>query len=74
MTAIFQGSQCLYEPCKLVAEIGCNHMGQLDIAKELMSLAKKAGATYVRASDTCQNQTSHSGEVSEAQPTRTANR
>ena len=33
---------------KVVAEIGCNHMGQLNIAKELIFLAKQAGAHYVK--------------------------
>ena len=33
---------------KVVAEIGCNHMGQLSIAKELIFLAKQAGAHYVK--------------------------
>lgn len=25
-----------YKPCKVVAEIGCNHMGSMETAKELM--------------------------------------
>ena len=33
-----------YQPPKVIAEIGCNHMGQIDIAKELIDLAKQAGA------------------------------
>jgi N-acetylneuraminate synthase len=33
---------------KVVAEIGCNHMGDIRIAKELILLAKKAGAGYVK--------------------------
>ena len=33
-----------YQPCKVVAEIGCNHMGSVEIAKELMKLAKDCGA------------------------------
>jgi len=37
-----------YKPPKVVAEIGCNHMGQMDIAKELIDLAKEAGAGYVK--------------------------
>eukprot|EP00631_Chrysoreinhardia_giraudii_P007197 CAMPEP_0197417588 /NCGR_PEP_ID=MMETSP1170-20131217/3593_1 /TAXON_ID=54406 /ORGANISM="Sarcinochrysis sp, Strain CCMP770" /LENGTH=299 /DNA_ID=CAMNT_0042944571 /DNA_START=24 /DNA_END=923 /DNA_ORIENTATION=- len=48
MAALLEGSTCKYEPCKVVAEIGCNHMGDLEIAKELMRLAKKAGATYAK--------------------------
>lgn len=37
-----------YEKPKVVAEIGCNHMGQMTIAKELILLAKDAGAEYVK--------------------------
>merc|ERR1719316_1562217 len=32
------------EPC-VIAEIGCNHKGELEIAKELLTLAKECGAT-----------------------------
>lgn len=35
----------VYQPAKVIAEIGCNHKGELDIAKELLSLAKESGAT-----------------------------
>lgn len=37
-----------YKAPKIVAEIGCNHMGQMSIAKELIDLAKQAGAGYVK--------------------------
>lgn len=37
-----------YRTPKIIAEIGCNHMGQMDIAKELIDLAKEAGAGYVK--------------------------
>lgn len=37
-----------YQKPKIVAEIGCNHMGNLEIAKELIDLAKQAGAVYVK--------------------------
>ena len=37
-----------YESPKVIAEIGCNHMGSMDIAKELILLAKEAGAGYVK--------------------------
>merc|ERR1712232_277613 len=30
---------------KVIAEIGCNHKGEKDIAKQLLTLAKEAGAT-----------------------------
>jgi N-acetylneuraminate synthase len=32
----------------IVAEIGCNHMGNIDIARELIHLAKTSGATYAK--------------------------
>lgn len=32
----------------VIAEIGCNHMGNMDIAKELIQLAKDAGATVAK--------------------------
>jgi len=37
-----------YKEPKVIAEIGCNHMGQMKIAKELIDLAKDAGAGYVK--------------------------
>ena len=37
-----------YKKPKIVAEIGCNHMGKMDIARELIDLAKKSGAHYVK--------------------------
>jgi sialic acid synthase len=37
-----------YKAPKVIAEIGCNHMGQMNIAKELINLAKEAGAGYVK--------------------------
>lgn len=37
-----------YKAPKIIAEIGCNHMGQMEIAKELIDLAKEAGAGYVK--------------------------
>lgn len=37
-----------YEPPNIVAEIGCNHMGSIDFAKELISLAKDSGVKYVK--------------------------
>jgi len=36
----------VYHEPKVMAEIGCNHMGQVEIAKELLTLAKQAGADY----------------------------
>ena len=37
-----------YETPKIIAEIGCNHMGSIKIAKELISLAHNSGANYVK--------------------------
>ena len=37
-----------YKEPKVVAEIGCNHMGEMIIAKELIDLAKNAGVKYVK--------------------------
>jgi len=37
-----------YESPIVVAEIGCNHKGEMDIAKELIDLAKHCGATYAK--------------------------
>src|SRR5438270_8329974 len=33
-----------YKPAKVVAEIGCNHMGDFELAKELIFIAREAGA------------------------------
>ena len=33
---------------QLVAEIGCNHMGQFNLAKLMIDQAKQAGADYVK--------------------------
>ena len=35
-------------PQKIIAEIGCNHKGNLSIAKKLILAAKQAGADYVK--------------------------
>ena len=37
-----------YQEPKLIAEIGCNHMGDIEIAKELIYLAKESGSNYVK--------------------------
>ena len=37
-----------YKKPNVIAEIGCNHMGDMNIAKELIDLAKEAGAQYVK--------------------------
>merc|ERR1719442_110569 len=35
----------VYKQPKVIAEIGCNHKGEIEVAKELLSLAKESGAT-----------------------------
>src|SRR4051812_24736064 len=37
-----------YEKPKVIAEIGCNHMGEISIAKDLIQLAKSCGADYAK--------------------------
>jgi sialic acid synthase len=37
-----------FQKPKVIAEIGCNHMGDFEIAKELIQLAKKSGASFVK--------------------------
>lgn len=37
-----------YQAPKVIAEIGCNHMGDFEIAKELIRLAKECGADYAK--------------------------
>lgn len=37
-----------FQKPKVIAEIGCNHMGQFDIAKDLILLAKSCGADYAK--------------------------
>jgi N-acetylneuraminate synthase len=37
-----------YQKPKVIAEIGCNHMGKMELAKELIKLAKESGADYVK--------------------------
>ena len=37
-----------YKKPKVIAEIGCNHMGNMDTSKELILSAKSAGVEYVK--------------------------
>jgi sialic acid synthase len=37
-----------YKKPKVISEIGCNHMGQFEIAKELIKLSKDAGADFAK--------------------------
>ncbi|MDA8712207.1 N-acetylneuraminate synthase family protein [Alphaproteobacteria bacterium] len=48
-----EGNDLKYEEPKIVAEIGCNHMGDFDIAKELILLAKQSGVGYVKFQKRC---------------------
>jgi sialic acid synthase len=38
----------MYHRPVIIAEIGCNHMGQMEIAKELIRLAKQSGADVAK--------------------------
>merc|ERR1712151_1486446 len=38
---------------KIIAEIGCNHRGEIETAKELLTLAKEAGATVGKFQKRC---------------------
>ena len=37
-----------YQKPRVISEIGCNHMGQFEIAKELIRLSKDCGADYAK--------------------------
>jgi sialic acid synthase len=37
-----------YEKPKVISEIGCNHMGKIEIAKDLIKLSKDAGASVAK--------------------------
>ena len=45
--------EVVYHEPKVMAEIGCNHMGDLDIAKELLTLAKNCGCEYGKFQKRC---------------------
>ncbi len=38
----------IYKPCKVIAEIGCNHQGKFEVAVEMIKMAKICGADYVK--------------------------
>lgn len=42
-----------YKKPKVVAEIGCNHKGEMSIAKELIDLSHMAGVDYVKFQKRC---------------------
>lgn len=48
-----EGNNLKYEEPKIVAEIGCNHMGDYETAKELILLAKQSGVGYVKFQKRC---------------------
>jgi sialic acid synthase len=50
---IMEGNDLKYEEPKIVAEIGCNHMGSFETAKELILLAKQSGVGYVKFQKRC---------------------
>jgi len=37
-----------YKQCKLVSELGCNHSGNFDLAKEMIKMSKLCGADYIK--------------------------
>jgi N-acetylneuraminate synthase len=43
----------VYHKPMVMAEIGCNHMGELDVAKELLTLAKQSGCDYGKFQKRC---------------------
>ena len=43
-----KGFNFKYKAPKTVAEIGCNHKGDFEIAKELIDLAKECKADYAK--------------------------
>mmetsp|Transcript_21707 Transcript_21707/g.64991 ORF Transcript_21707/g.64991 Transcript_21707/m.64991 type:complete len:386 (-) Transcript_21707:66-1223(-) len=42
-----------YQEPHVIAEIGCNHMGKFEVAKELLTLAKQSGATVGKFQKRC---------------------
>ncbi|CAK0886242.1 unnamed protein product [Prorocentrum cordatum] len=45
--------QFTYTEAKVIAEIGCNHRGEIETAKELLTLCKEAGATVGKFQKRC---------------------
>eukprot|EP00931_Biecheleriopsis_adriatica_P094469 TRINITY_DN68114_c0_g1_i1.p1 TRINITY_DN68114_c0_g1~~TRINITY_DN68114_c0_g1_i1.p1 ORF type:complete len:343 (+),score=67.86 TRINITY_DN68114_c0_g1_i1:77-1030(+) len=48
-----RGIDTIFHPPKVIAEIGCNHQGDKETAKELLTLAKEAGATVGKFQKRC---------------------
>lgn len=44
------------KPAKVMAEVGCNHLGRMDIAKEMIKHAKLAGAYAVKFQKRCMSE------------------
>ncbi len=65
--AAFQADDGYEEP-HVIAEIGCNHMGQFEIAKELLTLAKNAGATVGQVPEALPQGAADGGAVQRAAP------
>ena len=38
----------IYKNPTVIAEIGCNHKGNIDIAKDMIQIASNCGASYVK--------------------------
>ena len=38
----------MYDKCKVISELGCNHQGSIDTAKEMILQSKLAGANFIK--------------------------
>ena len=38
----------MYNKCKVISELGCNHQGSIDTAKEMILQSKLAGADFIK--------------------------
>ena len=57
-----------YSEPHVMAEIGCNHMGELEIAKELLTLAKECGCAYGKFQKRCPKELLTSEQYSAPHP------
>ena len=57
-----------YNPPKVIAEIGCNHLGEIKIAKDLISKANQVGANYVKFQKRCNEELLSEEEFSRPHP------
>ena len=46
-------SEIVFHKPMMMAEIGCNHMGDIEIAKELLTIARYSGADYAKFQKRC---------------------